>query len=77
MTQTAVAEIANFSRLVKISQDLKVVDADPDDDMVIECAVVGGVTHIITGDKHLLSMDKYDSIKIVNAADFIALSNML
>lgn len=76
MTQAAVAEIANFSRLVKISQGLKVVDADPDDDMVIECAVVGGATHIITGDKHLLSMGKYDSIKIVNAADFIALSNM-
>ncbi|WP_198806903.1 putative toxin-antitoxin system toxin component, PIN family [Leptolyngbya sp. BL0902] len=77
MTQTAVAEIPSFSRLVKISQTLKAVDADPDDDMIVECAVVGSATHIITGDKHLLSMGKYDSIEIVNAADFIALSNML
>jgi predicted nucleic acid-binding protein len=45
--------------------------------MVVESAVVGGATHIITGDKHFLSMGKYDSIEIVNAADFIVLSNMV
>lgn len=77
MTQADVAEIASFSRLVKILQALKAVDADPDDDMVVESAVVGGATHIITGDKHFLSMGKYDSIEIVNAADFIVLSNMV
>jgi len=76
MTQAAVEEVASFSRVIKISKTLKVVEADPDDDMVIECAVVGNATHIVTGDKHLLSIARYGSIEIVNATDFVALSNM-
>jgi putative PIN family toxin of toxin-antitoxin system len=77
MTQAAVEEVASFSRLVKISTTLKVVEADPDDDMVIECAVVGNATHIVTGDKHLLSIARYDFIEIVNATTFISIFNMI
>ena len=71
MTQTAVEEILRFSRLVKISKTLKIVPADPDDDRVVECAVIGQATHIVTGDKHLLTLVKYQNIDIVKAADFI------
>jgi predicted nucleic acid-binding protein len=46
---------------------------DPDDDMVIECAVVGKATHIITGDKHLLTFSKYQDIHILKAAAFLEL----
>jgi putative PIN family toxin of toxin-antitoxin system len=73
MAQAAVEEVRNFSRLVEISTELKTVDADPDDDMVVECAVVGGATHIVTGDKHLLSLGKYQEITIVKATEFIVL----
>jgi len=73
MAQPAVEEVRNFSRLVEISTELKTVDADPDDDMVVECAVVGGATHIVTGDKHLLSLGKYQEITIVKATEFIVL----
>ena len=40
-------ELLSFLRLVKITNTLKVVEVDPDDDKVIECAVVGSATHII------------------------------
>jgi putative PIN family toxin of toxin-antitoxin system len=73
MAQAAVEEVRNFSRLVEISTELKTVDADPDDDMVVECAVVGGATHIVTGDKHLLSLRKYQEITIIKATEFIIL----
>ncbi|MCG6134675.1 MAG: putative toxin-antitoxin system toxin component, PIN family [Nostoc sp. LLA-1] len=73
MAQAAVEEVRNFSRLVKISTELKAVDADPDDNMVVECAVIGGATHIVTGDKHLLSLGKYQAITIVKATEFLAL----
>jgi putative PIN family toxin of toxin-antitoxin system len=73
MVQTAVKEIRGFSRLVEISGTLKVVLADSDDDMVVECALVGNTTHIVTGDKHLLALTNYQSIAIVNAAEFVSL----
>jgi uncharacterized protein len=73
MTQAAVEEVCGFSHLVEISGTLKTVTADPDDDMVIECAVIGNATHIVTGDKHLLALTSYWSIAILKAAEFVAL----
>ena len=65
-------ELLSFLRLVKITNTLKVVEADPDDDKVIECAVAGSATHIITGDRrHLLPLGSYQGIVIITAADFL------
>jgi putative PIN family toxin of toxin-antitoxin system len=71
MTQAAVTEIRDFSRLVNISGALKAVPDDPDDDIVVECAVVGNATHIITGDKHLLRLKRYQNIVIAKATEFV------
>ena len=68
-----VAELLTFHQSIKIANQLKGVTADPDDDKVIECAVVGGATHIVTGDKkHLLPLERYQGILIVTAADMLA-----
>ena len=72
-TQFAVDEILNFSRMIEISGTLKAVPNDADDDMVIECAVMGKASHIVTGDKHLLSLVKYQDIAIAKATDFVNL----
>ncbi len=67
-----VAELLNFHQLVKITNKLKSVTADPDDDKVIECAIIGGATHIVTGDKkHLLPLESYQGVLIVKAADLL------
>ena len=68
-----VTELLTFHQSIKIANQLKGVTADPDDDKVIECAVVGGATHIVTGDKkHLLPLGSYRGILIVTAADILA-----
>jgi putative PIN family toxin of toxin-antitoxin system len=68
----AVTEVLMFSRLVTITNTLKVVAVDTDDDKIAECAVVGGATHIVTGDRrHLLPLGSYQGIAIVTAADFL------
>jgi predicted nucleic acid-binding protein len=42
--------------------------------MILECAVVGGATHIVTGDKrHLLPLGNYQGVSIISAADFFTL----
>ncbi|MDJ1184015.1 putative toxin-antitoxin system toxin component, PIN family [Roseofilum casamattae] len=69
----AVDEVISFSSLVSISGNLKTVPADPDDDMVVECAVISKANYIVTGDKHLLTLKQYNNISILKAAEFIQL----
>ena len=71
-TTETITDLLGFLRMVKITNTLKVVVNDPDDDKVIECAVLGSATHIITGDKrHLLRLGNYQEILIVAAAGFL------
>ena len=68
------ADLLGFLRIVTIANTLKAIAADPDDDMVIECAIVSDATYIVTEDKkHLLPLGSYQGIAIVNAADFLVL----
>ncbi len=69
----AADEIRAFSTLVSIPRALKVVAADPDDDPVVECAVIGQARFIVSGDHHLLALGDYQGIRIVNAAQFLKL----
>ena len=72
-TAEIVVELLNFHQVVNIENQLKNVTPDPDDDKIIECAVVGGATHIVTGDKkHLLPLGSYQGILIVKAADMLS-----
>ena len=43
---------------------------DPDDDKFIECAVEAKALYIVGGDKDLLSVEEYDGVEIITAADF-------
>jgi len=69
----ATDEIRLFSGMVTIPGTLKVVAADPDDDAVLECAVVGEAQYLVSGDRHLLALGKYQDVQIIQAADFLAL----
>jgi uncharacterized protein len=61
------ADLLGVLRVVTITGQLKVVEADPEDDKVLECAVVAAATHIITGDRrHLLPLKSHAGISIVS-----------
>jgi putative PIN family toxin of toxin-antitoxin system len=51
---------------------LEVIHEDPDDNRVLETAVAGGASHIVTGDRHLLDLESYDGVEIVLPARFLA-----
>jgi putative PIN family toxin of toxin-antitoxin system len=68
----AMAAILPLPLRVSVSGALRIC-RDPNDDMVIECAVVSEASCIVTGDKDLLALDSYRGIRIVTAADFLAL----
>jgi uncharacterized protein len=67
--------VAGYAALAVVIHPAKiapVVLRDPDDDAVIACAVAAAATIIVSGDRDLLSLKKYQQIEIVNAAEFIA-----
>ena len=47
------------------------VSRDPDDNRVLETAVLGGAEYILSGDKDLLSLTSYDTIRIVAPGVFL------
>jgi predicted nucleic acid-binding protein len=72
-----IADLLTCLRVVTITNTLKVLSTDPDDDKVLECAMVGGATHIVTGDRrHLLPLGSYPGIPIVSATNFLALVSL-
>ena len=51
--------------------ELDVITEDPADNRILECAVAAGSDYIVTGDKDLLRLGSYDSIKILTVSDFL------
>ena len=52
---------------------LDVITDDPDDNRVLECAVAANASYIISGDDHLLDLEKYQGIVVLPPAGFLAL----
>lgn len=46
---------------------------DPDDDHVLACAVAAKVDYIVSGDRHLLSLNNFRKIPIVTAAKAVSI----
>jgi putative PIN family toxin of toxin-antitoxin system len=67
----AVEAVLPFPLQTKISGNLHACHA-PNDDMVLECAVLAGAQVIVSGDKDLLVMNSYQGIRIVTPAEFLA-----
>ena len=61
----------SFCELVVCDDRLHSIDADPDDNKFIECAVVAKAAYIVSGDKHLKELRQYAGIPIISPAEFI------
>lgn len=67
-----VTQFRRFAILVEPTETLVVIDDDPDDNRVLECAVAGGAEYIVSGDAHLLTLKRYREIQILSPATFLA-----
>jgi putative PIN family toxin of toxin-antitoxin system len=65
--------ITAMARTVKPTVRLDVIKEDPDDNKILECASSSS-DFIVSGDKDLLRLGHYDSIRILNVSDFLALT---
>jgi putative PIN family toxin of toxin-antitoxin system len=67
--------IFGASFVVSISETLNIIDDDPEDNKILECAVSADVDFIISGDKHLLKFKNFRDIEILTPEEFIVKSS--
>jgi len=60
-----------FSFVVEPTRKIDAVKDDPDDNKIIECATCCNADYIVSGDGHLLDLEKYKSIRIVKPRDML------
>jgi predicted nucleic acid-binding protein len=53
--------------------DIRGVVRDPNDDMIVACAVAAGADYIVTRDKDLLALGEYDGIAMIKREAFLAI----
>ncbi|MBI5066409.1 putative toxin-antitoxin system toxin component, PIN family [Candidatus Woesearchaeota archaeon] len=58
-------KVLSFLTKVEPTKKLNVIEEDPSDDRIIECALEAEAEFIISYDKHLLKLKEYKEIKIV------------
>lgn len=59
------------SVIISKTPKINVVKNDPDDNKIIACAICAEANYIVSGDKHLLTLQRYKNIAIVTAPDFL------
>lgn len=69
---TVVLALISLVTLVPVMANVHVVEADPDDNIFIACALAAGANYIVSGDDHLLQLEEHQGIPIVTVREFLA-----
>ena len=67
-----VKRLGVVATLVEPTEALDAVADDPDDNRVLECAVAGGASYVVSGDAHLLKLGNYQGIAMLTPRDFLS-----
>lgn len=70
-TKFAVDERRTELLVSEIREISMVVEDDPDDNAILQCAVESGSDYIVSGDRHLLSIGRFEGIEILSARAFL------
>lgn len=65
--------IGKFAEIVEPQEQIKIIDQEPKDNRVLECAKEGKADFIISGDKkHILSLRKFEGIEMLSSQEFLS-----
>jgi putative PIN family toxin of toxin-antitoxin system len=78
LTPTDISEISAIvseaaSEILHNLDPIPNICRDPNDDMIIACAIDAAADYIVTGDEDLLILKRYKDIVIINPRNFVAL----
>ena len=65
-----IEKIISISTIVEPTEKLNIVEEDPEDNKILECAKAGNVDFIISGDNHLLKLKGFE-VKIISPEEFL------
>lgn len=68
-------ELTKVSTILQTAGIITILKDDPSDNFIIETAILGNADLIVTGDKHLLKLERYENITILNASSIIDLTS--
>ena len=68
---TFIEELHALCEVITPTRSIYAVVADPDDNIILECAFAARADLIVSGDFHLLDLDLWERIPIVSPADAI------
>jgi putative PIN family toxin of toxin-antitoxin system len=71
IVRALVNEIEDLTEFVEPDKKIEAVPEDPEDNRVLECAVKSGANIIVSGDSHLLALQSFGQVKIMNPDDFL------
>jgi uncharacterized protein len=70
-TQQRLGELLEKSVRVVVVGKISGVCRDPKDDFILECAETGGADLIVTGDKDLLSLERFGATEILTPRQYL------
>jgi putative PIN family toxin of toxin-antitoxin system len=65
-------KIAQISHVTQTRRTVRVIAEDPADNRILECALAGKAEYVVSGDRHLLHLDSFKGIRILDVSEFLA-----
>ena len=66
-------QLRRFTKQIRPTETLQIVTADPSDNRILECAAASRSQYLVTGDDHLLRLQRYGETQILTVAEFLEL----
>ena len=57
--------------IVSAKGNRKIIKEDPDDDIIMNCALDNNVDYIVTGNNHILKLKEFKGIKILKTKELL------
>jgi len=73
--QSFLSAIQKVAEMVENLPSLQIIENDPDDDVILACAVKANADYLVSGDIHLRQIGSYKGIRIVSPSEFSAIIN--
>jgi len=71
ITDLIIRELGALAEIVKPEERLAVIEKDPEDNRVLECAQESQADYIVSGDVHLLGIKEFEGTKILTPGEFL------